>query len=636
MSKNVSISSLLGTDHGYYGDGKDQGSQNDNEVIIIPDGEESGPLSQSDQDQSQNQSQDQSQQQPPLESHSQAQTPLLEQQSTQPVELSPTPNPEDSSVPLDDIEVVPDEDKLEAAKTTKRGQTKKAPAKPRAKTATRRTAQTKTTQAKSKAQPKAAQTKATAAKQTKTKAKAKADSNNNEDETEPTEVPAGNNDLRDMVSRFQTNITVGNSNVPILIDDGPVPDLEPSPLPHSPTKVSEGTTNVPIEKTPQPIMIGPSSASASPSISNLMASEKLQQTLDQQELNSSIVDHIKRFQTNFVASPSKTSISSIINVDEPEMLPIPERTIPNPESSVVPEDKTTVPENKTAEKSTTKKPAPKKRKLEKKPGTTGNKRKKTPEVISKPEKEVINLPPPELIDVSNEGKSTIQEEKEENIGPIDPEKEKEKEKEKERERSREKERERERERERELERIELEKKEKKELPIIALNVPLIDSSNPKAGQSEVVVNVLKLAEDKYGWSTIHPEAKSAIEVMDDLIEDNDGEDNKDEENKEEEDEEEEELEDRDGGSTNANGGTNSGGNKKKKDENLTEEQLMRQHQTKMNRKVGKYDYEDPFIDDDELQWEEKISSTKEGFFVYWGPLIEERNNNTSKKSTKKR
>ena len=33
----------------------------------------------------------------------------------------------------------------------------------------------------------------------------------------------------------------------------------------------------------------------------------------------------------------------------------------------------------------------------------------------------------------------------------------------------------------------------------------------------------------------------------------------------------------------------------------------------MNRKVGKYDYEDPFIDDAELQWEEEITTTKEGF-----------------------
>ena len=51
----------------------------------------------------------------------------------------------------------------------------------------------------------------------------------------------------------------------------------------------------------------------------------------------------------------------------------------------------------------------------------------------------------------------------------------------------------------------------------------------------------------------------------------------------------------------------------------------------MIRKVGKYEFEDPFIDDQELQMEEEISSTKEGFFVYWGPLVDDRNSNKKKK-----
>lgn len=164
----------------------------------------------------------------------------------------------------------------------------------------------------------------------------------------------------------------------------------------------------------------------------------------------------------------------------------------------------------------------------------------------------------------------------------------------------------------EIEQKEPEKKEKKELPILALNVPLIDPKNPKLGQSEVVVNVMKLAEDKYGWDALHPDAKSAIDVMDEMIEDDDDNDNM------EEDEvviEEDET-------------------KKKKEDHLSEEQLVRRHEARMNRKVGKYDYEDPFIDDDELQWEEGISSTKEGFFVYWGPLIDERQGNNNKKAIK--
>lgn len=160
-------------------------------------------------------------------------------------------------------------------------------------------------------------------------------------------------------------------------------------------------------------------------------------------------------------------------------------------------------------------------------------------------------------------------------------------------------------------------KEKVEPPIIALNIPLLDPNNPKPGQAEVVINVLKLAEDKYGWSRIHPQAKSAIDIMDDMIEDD--------EDVMDEDEDDEVLDDE------------KISKKKKEEEELTEEQLARRHEVKMNRKVGKYDYEDPFIDDIELQMEEEITSTKEGFFVYWGPLVDDRNqsNSTNKKGTAK-
>lgn len=157
-----------------------------------------------------------------------------------------------------------------------------------------------------------------------------------------------------------------------------------------------------------------------------------------------------------------------------------------------------------------------------------------------------------------------------------------------------------------------EKEKAKEPPIIALNIPLLDPKDPKPGQSEVVINVLKLAEDKYGWSAIHPNAKSAIDLMDEMIDD--------EEDIEEEDDDDVQIADRPT-TPQPNGQPKT---KKKDEEELTEEQLVRQHEVKMNRKVGKYDYEDPFIDDEELQWEEEITSTKEGFFVYWGPLVDDR------------
>ena len=163
-------------------------------------------------------------------------------------------------------------------------------------------------------------------------------------------------------------------------------------------------------------------------------------------------------------------------------------------------------------------------------------------------------------------------------------------------------------------------------PIISLTIPLLDPKNPRPGQALVVVNVLKLAEDKYGWSAMHPDAKTAIDIMDDAIDDDD--DAADEEDDEKPDKEEKKDEKRDEKKDDKK-------EDKPKEKELTEEQLIRQHEIMMARKVGKYDYEDPFIDDEELQWEEEITSTKEGFFVYWGPLVEDRNQPSGKSKKKK-
>lgn len=45
------------------------------------------------------------------------------------------------------------------------------------------------------------------------------------------------------------------------------------------------------------------------------------------------------------------------------------------------------------------------------------------------------------------------------------------------------------------------------------------------------------------------------------------------------------------------------------------------HPMKGKNLIGKYDFEDPFIDDSEMLWEEQRASTKDGFFVFFGPLI---------------
>jgi hypothetical protein len=41
------------------------------------------------------------------------------------------------------------------------------------------------------------------------------------------------------------------------------------------------------------------------------------------------------------------------------------------------------------------------------------------------------------------------------------------------------------------------------------------------------------------------------------------------------------------------------------------------------RKVEDYDRDDPFVDDTEMAWEEQAAASKDGFFVYSGPLVPE-------------
>ena len=41
------------------------------------------------------------------------------------------------------------------------------------------------------------------------------------------------------------------------------------------------------------------------------------------------------------------------------------------------------------------------------------------------------------------------------------------------------------------------------------------------------------------------------------------------------------------------------------------------------RKVEEYDQDDPFVDDSEMAWEAQAAAAKDGFFVYYGPLVPE-------------
>lgn len=44
---------------------------------------------------------------------------------------------------------------------------------------------------------------------------------------------------------------------------------------------------------------------------------------------------------------------------------------------------------------------------------------------------------------------------------------------------------------------------------------------------------------------------------------------------------------------------------------------------KRRKKVEEYDRDDPFVDDTEMVWQEQAAASKDGFFVYSGPLVPE-------------
>ncbi|KAK9465841.1 hypothetical protein V1512DRAFT_264852 [Lipomyces arxii] len=126
-----------------------------------------------------------------------------------------------------------------------------------------------------------------------------------------------------------------------------------------------------------------------------------------------------------------------------------------------------------------------------------------------------------------------------------------------------------------------------DIPDICLHVAL-------HGKMNVVVDFGKLAENKYGWESLHPQIASAAA---ELFDDDGGADDFDESGGEEDDKAD----------------TPAGG------EDSTTKKPARVRKTE--GKYGRYDTTDPFIDDSEMLFEEQAASTKDGFFVFSGPLI---------------
>lgn len=117
-----------------------------------------------------------------------------------------------------------------------------------------------------------------------------------------------------------------------------------------------------------------------------------------------------------------------------------------------------------------------------------------------------------------------------------------------------------------------------------------------------VVDFMRLAEKKYGYEKVHPyAARSALELAGGDLNDMD------------EDEDDSVLIESVTASDKetVNPVTS----------NATSASTKRSAANNRAKIEGKYDLNDPFIDDSEMLWEEQAVSTKDGFFVYSGPLV---------------
>ncbi|KAK0649470.1 hypothetical protein B0T16DRAFT_131673 [Cercophora newfieldiana] len=152
-------------------------------------------------------------------------------------------------------------------------------------------------------------------------------------------------------------------------------------------------------------------------------------------------------------------------------------------------------------------------------------------------------------------------------------------------------------------------------PSIVLHIPL-------NGETNKYVNFMRMAEERYGWDALHPrlaanrERKARIAAASAALEKE-----KNGSGRETGDEMEEDLQsDNDGsnvemggvGAPNGAGGTSG-----------PDGAPVKKPRKKRNFKEDEYDKDDDFVDDSELLWEEQAAASRDGFFVYSGPLIPE-------------
>jgi len=143
-------------------------------------------------------------------------------------------------------------------------------------------------------------------------------------------------------------------------------------------------------------------------------------------------------------------------------------------------------------------------------------------------------------------------------------------------------------------------------PNILLKVPI------RPGETNKYVNFMKMAEEKYGWDALHPrqaanrDRKARIAAAASALEKSGN-----GSGRESGDEMTDEGSDNEAATDNAGGGVSG------------VEGPVKPARKKRQFKEDEYDRDDDFVDDSELLWEEQAACSKDGFFVYMGPLVPE-------------
>lgn len=155
----------------------------------------------------------------------------------------------------------------------------------------------------------------------------------------------------------------------------------------------------------------------------------------------------------------------------------------------------------------------------------------------------------------------------------------------------------------------------KTAPTVVLNVPLTGDNQ--------YVNFTRLAEERYGFNALHPrlaaqrERLARVAAAGAALENA----NKSGGNSGSGDEMSVDLSDGEADNSNVEmGGVNEGERIQKSGEETGEAGVVKKPR-KRTMKEDMYDKEDDFIDDTEMIWEEQAAASKDGFFVYSGPLV---------------